>query len=355
MAQADRRRGRSANGQGSVRARETKSGVVWDVQISVREQGTGRPSRLTKRGFKTQKEAVAWASKARKTGAVARGGNVRVKDAAESFWQNFDGAVNTRRAYEKAINDLAAAMGGRRMRAITPAIVESVVNSDKWSMNTAKTRRTAIQRFLRWAESEGLTTRQLRLDVAETPTRGARPARRAPATRDQVQAVVGVDSEWSDLWAVFAGTGIRSGEARALTSDHLIGARRILVAQSAGPRKGDAIGPPKTGQPRIVGAPESVVQRLQARGPGFLFQTGGTPIAQKFAEARLREDCAAAGVEPFTMHQFRHYWATEAFRRGINPKVVQEQLGHQSVGITLDTYTSLTGVELEDAAEMLGL
>lgn len=347
------KRGRAANGQGSIRPREAASGTVWDAQISVKEQGTGRPRRLSKRGFPTQKAAIDWAKKASRAGAVAAGGNEKVADAVGRFWSGFDGALNTRRAYEKTLNDLASRMGGRRMRAITPTIVSEVVNQPGASINTSKTRRTAVQRFLRWAEGEGMVTRQQREAVAAIRLEGSKPGRRIPATREQVEAVTRLDSEWADLWALLAGTGIRSGEARGLDHTHLIGERRILIERQAGPRKGDPYGPTKTGRPRVVGAPAALVERLRDRGAGLLFQVDGMPVSQKVADERLKADCARAGVAPFTMHQFRHYWATEAFRRGVRAKVVQEQLGHVSIGITLDTYTSLDGTALEDAAELL--
>lgn len=44
-----------------------------------------------------------------------------------------------------------------------------------------------------------------------------------------------------------------------------------------------------------------------------------------------------AGVTPLTPHPAaRHTWATLALSSGIPAKVVQERLGHASVGITLD-------------------
>jgi integrase len=48
---------------------------------------------------------------------------------------------------------------------------------------------------------------------------------------------------------------------------------------------------------------------------------------------------AAAGLPRIRLHDLRHTWATLALRAGINPKIVQERIGHASVAITLDTYT----------------
>jgi integrase len=38
-------------------------------------------------------------------------------------------------------------------------------------------------------------------------------------------------------------------------------------------------------------------------------------------------------------HDMRHMFATILLSKGMNPKVVQEMLGHSTVTITLDTYS----------------
>ena len=40
-----------------------------------------------------------------------------------------------------------------------------------------------------------------------------------------------------------------------------------------------------------------------------------------------------------TIHDLRHTHATMLMKQGINPKVVQERLGHSSISITLDVYS----------------
>lgn len=44
----------------------------------------------------------------------------------------------------------------------------------------------------------------------------------------------------------------------------------------------------------------------------------------------------------FNFHMLRHTHATMLLEAGVNPKVVQERLGHSSVSITLDTYSHIT-------------
>ena len=49
-------------------------------------------------------------------------------------------------------------------------------------------------------------------------------------------------------------------------------------------------------------------------------------------------------------HDLRHSHATHMLASNIHPKVVQERLGHSSIGITLDTYSHVLPGMQEDAA-----
>ena len=44
----------------------------------------------------------------------------------------------------------------------------------------------------------------------------------------------------------------------------------------------------------------------------------------------------------FSGHRFRHTFATRLFDAGVEPKVVQEYLGHATLKMTMDLYTHVT-------------
>ncbi|WP_022762609.1 tyrosine-type recombinase/integrase [Butyrivibrio sp. AD3002] len=48
--------------------------------------------------------------------------------------------------------------------------------------------------------------------------------------------------------------------------------------------------------------------------------------------------CKKTGIEKFTFHCFRDTFATRALENGMNPKTLQEILGHSSFAMTMDTY-----------------
>ena len=45
----------------------------------------------------------------------------------------------------------------------------------------------------------------------------------------------------------------------------------------------------------------------------------------------------------FSAHCFRHTFSTRCFEAGIQPKTVQAYLGHASLQMTMDLYTSVLG------------
>lgn len=58
-----------------------------------------------------------------------------------------------------------------------------------------------------------------------------------------------------------------------------------------------------------------------------------TPI-----DREIKRICKAINIEPFTMHAFRATFATRAIESGMNPKTLQEILGHSNFNITMSLY-----------------
>ena len=52
-----------------------------------------------------------------------------------------------------------------------------------------------------------------------------------------------------------------------------------------------------------------------------------------------------------TFHQFRHTFAAMMLERGVNPRVVQEFLGHKDISTTLGIYTGVTSAVMQEAAD----
>lgn len=60
---------------------------------------------------------------------------------------------------------------------------------------------------------------------------------------------------------------------------------------------------------------------------------------------------ARAGIKVIRLHDARHSHASMMLKDGIHPKIVQERLGHSSIGMTLDTYSHVAPGLQQAAAE----
>lgn len=182
---------------------------------------------------------------------------------------------------------------------------------------------------------------------------------------------------YDETFTVAVLTGLRPGELFALTWEDIdLKARTISVTKTLLYQKleGDSskmfhIHPPKTeASNRIVHFDERCALALKSQFrkksnialrttssplPGLenlLFVTKyNTPLnasiynsaIQRIVDLINESRCELERFEPLSGHCFRHTYATRCFEAGVEPKVVQKQLGHASLKMTMDLYTHL--------------
>jgi hypothetical protein len=75
---------------------------------------------------------------------------------------------------------------------------------------------------------------------------------------------------------------------------------------------------------------------------GYVFTTtDGQPLHPDYLTRRFRRLVDASGLPPVRLHDLRHGAASLAHSAGADLKTIQEQLGHTSIVLTADTYTSV--------------
>ena len=81
----------------------------------------------------------------------------------------------------------------------------------------------------------------------------------------------------------------------------------------------------------------------------------GEPISPtNFSRRYFKPLLAKAGIDlAFTFHGLRHTHATLLLQQGVNPKIVQERLGHSSIKMTMDTYSHVLPDMQQQAVEAL--
>lgn len=78
------------------------------------------------------------------------------------------------------------------------------------------------------------------------------------------------------------------------------------------------------------------------------FRTG-EPAKNSSYDTHLYKLCDEAGIKRFCMHALRHTYATRAIEAGMQPKVLQQLLGHASIKTTMDRYVHVTDDSLTQA------
>jgi integrase len=165
--------------------------------------------------------------------------------------------------------------------------------------------------------------------------------------------------------------GLRRGEAAGLRwCDVDLDGRTAVISQQLQQYDGHlAVCPPKTAHSvRVIALDRTTVaalaehrdrQRAEAAayGPGYQASgyvftcLNGDPMAPDRLTRIFKKLAALAGLPPIRLHDLRHGAASLALSAGVELKVVQEMLGHSSIVLTADTYTSVLPDVAHAAAE----
>ena len=82
-------------------------------------------------------------------------------------------------------------------------------------------------------------------------------------------------------------------------------------------------------------------------------QEDGSPLQPDSMTQKWRRFLLQNNLPSIRLHDLRHSNETALIQAGVNPRVVQQRLGHSDVNITLNTYTHVLPEMDIDAAEKL--
>ncbi len=165
--------------------------------------------------------------------------------------------------------------------------------------------------------------------------------------------------------------GLRRGEAAGLRwrDVDMDGATAIITCQLQQYNGRLVLCPPKTARSeRAVALDRTTIAVLRAhqaaqdaehatlgdgyQDSGYVFTClNGDPMAPDRLSRTFRRLSDEAGLPPVRLHDLRHGAATLALAAGADLKVVQDMLGHSSIVLTADTYTSVLPEVARKAAE----
>jgi integrase len=173
------------------------------------------------------------------------------------------------------------------------------------------------------------------------------------------------------MWWLIALRGLRRGEAAGLRWVDVDLDAGVLMVEQQRIANGHlvTVGPPKTAASRrLVALDRHTVQRLREhhrrqraeqcaagegwRDSGYVFTAeDGAPLRPDYLTRRFHRLVLDSGLPPVRLHDLRHGAASPAHCAGVDLKTVQAQLGHSSIVLTADTYTSVLTDLLAYAAE----
>jgi len=179
---------------------------------------------------------------------------------------------------------------------------------------------------------------------------------------------------WHRLYAAYHLTalrGLRRGEAAGLRwCDVDLDGKTAVISQQLQQYDGRlALCAPKTPHStRVIALDRTTVaalaehrdrQRAEAaaygpgyRDSGYVFTClNGDPMAPDRLTRIFKKLVGLVGLPPVRLHDLRHGAASLALSAGVELKVVQEMLGHSSIVLTADTYTSVLPDAAHSAAE----
>lgn len=250
----------------------------------------------------------------------------------------------------------APTLGPMRLSAIGRVHVAQALNqldgSDKTRMNAW----AVLTHMLKVATQDG--------HIAKSPTVGVELERRTDHMREEHRylteaeffaILVALPEHWRPLVMTLGGTGMRWGEAAALTVADVDldgGIVRITKAERRGAerRKDTTIGPTKTRRSRrTVTLPNEVVDVLRPlakdrkpKDPLFLPPRGGPLRHRRFYQVWQNAIVKAKLADPAPrLHDLRHSHVAWLIARNVPLPVIQARLGHENISTTVDTYGHL--------------
>jgi integrase len=269
-------------------------------------------------------------------------------------------------------------LGTHILKMLQPSHVEHMMNRmvrDGLSPRTANHARVTLRLALKDAERDGLVTRNAAA-LARPPRVERKEMTVLSADETRVLLDLTKGTRYGSLWALLATTGLRLGEALALTWDDIdIQAAQLRVTKNYSKvGRGEwAIADPKTKRSRrtVPLAPQlaDALLELQARqaqerqAAGELWADDDAVFADEYGRryeptavsAPFKRALKEAGLaETLRVHDLRHGFATQLLREGVPLVHISKLLGHSTLAITADLYTHLDGDDTNGAGEIMG-
>jgi integrase len=371
--------------RGSVRKPRT-SGGTWSYRLDLGIDEAGQRVQKQVGGFRTRKDAQAALNEA--LSGLQRGSYVAPSrqtvggfldrwiegvrpELALTAWTNYNDTVR---------NYVRPHLGRKRLVELSPIDVKvwhatllehGGASRGPLSVSTVRLAHRVLHRALGDAVRWNL--------IPANPATGVRVPRR---TRPEMTVWTAEEAETflraiandrlAALWILALHTGLRRGELAGLRwKDVDLDAGMLTVAQQRTNANHEVVVsvPKAKSQRQLFLAPSTVAALRQHRAiqlrerlaigeawidSGYVFvDEAGMPYHPQRYLPMFHAVCRRASVSKIRLHDLRHTMATLALQAGVHPKVVQEQLGHSAINVTMDVYSHVPQAVRRETAKVI--
>lgn len=283
-------------------------------------------------------------------------------EIADEWWEEAEPklALQSIRSYKLAMSRAVTFFGDTPAKNITAKDIQKYLTAlakQGYSQKVVSNHRMVVNRILDYAVMEGDIELNPCASV-KTPTDLPKTAREA-ASRSDEQII----KDNVDLWLfpfVALMTGMRKGEILALQWKDIDFDKNLIHVTKSIAHDGDipVVKKPKTEAgnrivPLLIPLKEVLAERRGNDSDYIISHDGGKSPLRNRRFTKLYEAYRKVTGITASAHQLRHSFATIAFEAGLDPKSVQEILGHKQLSTTMDIYTQFREKKLNAAAELL--
>ena len=370
------RKKQKGNGTGTVYPRKNKDGKVIGYRGSYfSPDGKRRYVSAKKKGEaeKALRQAMANADR----GLVFDAGVLTLGTYLEEKWlPDIKDTVRrkTFAQYESVVKrHLAPALGRLKLVSLTPAHVRALYRKKLDSglaPRTVQYIHVTLHKALKQAVVDGLIPRNV-TEAVKAPQALKKEIK--PLNPTQIKALLSAarGDRLEALYVFAIHTGLRRSEILGLKWTDVDLVAGVLSVQRSLDTNGTFNPPKRNKSRRTVKLTDQAIEALKGHRArqneerlrlGSLWEdhdlvfpnTLGKPMnADNLYHREFKPLLTKAGLSGFTFHSLRHTCATLLCSKNVNPKIVQEMMGHANISQTMDTYSHVLPSMQDEAAAAL--